>query len=99
MNGKAIITEAQKQTARYAKAMGHPIRMYILELLTKQSCCYSGDLSEILPIAKSTLSQHLKELKAAGLIQGEIEAPKIKYCINRENWEKARKLFQTYFES
>lgn len=99
MNEKAIITEAQKQTARYAKAMGHPIRMYILELLTKQSCCYSGDLSEILPIAKSTLSQHLKELKAAGLIQGEIEAPKIKYCINRENWEKARKLFQTYFES
>ena len=99
MNEKVIITEAQKQTARYAKAMGHPIRMYILELLTKQSCCYSGDLSEILPIAKSTLSQHLKELKAAGLIQGEIEAPKIKYCINRENWEKARKLFQTYFES
>jgi DNA-binding transcriptional ArsR family regulator len=92
-----IITEEQKLAARYAKAMGHPIRMYILELLTKQACCYSGDLSEILPIAKSTLSQHLKELKDAGLIQGEIEAPKIKYCINRENWGKARQLFKSHF--
>jgi DNA-binding transcriptional ArsR family regulator len=48
--------------ARFAKALGHPIRIYILELLSRQSCCYSGDLSEELPIAKSTLSQHLKEL-------------------------------------
>lgn len=71
MADKEIITEAQKKTARYAKAMGHPIRMYVLELLSKQSCCYSGDLSEELPIVKSTLSQHLKELKEAGLIQGE----------------------------
>ncbi|SFF08196.1 ArsR/SmtB family transcription factor [Sunxiuqinia elliptica] len=94
---KDIITEEQRMAARYAKAMGHPIRMYILELLTKQACCYSGDLSEILPIAKSTLSQHLKELKDAGLIQGEIEAPKIKYCINRENWAKAKQLFQTFY--
>ncbi|TDO05301.1 ArsR/SmtB family transcription factor [Sunxiuqinia elliptica] len=94
---KDIITEEQRMAARYAKAMGHPIRMYILELLTKQACCYSGDLSEILPIAKSTLSQHLKELKDAGLIQGEIEAPKIKYCINRENWTKAKQLFQTFY--
>ncbi len=94
---KDIITEEQRMAARYAKAMGHPIRMYILELLTKQACCYSGDLSEILPIAKSTLSQHLKELKDAGLIQGEIEAPKIKYCINRENWAKAKQLFHTFY--
>ena len=70
--------------------MGHPIRMYVLDLLSKQSCCYSGDLTEVLPIAKSTLSQHLKELKDAGLIQGETEAPKIKYCLNQENWELAR---------
>jgi ArsR family transcriptional regulator len=88
------ITEEQKQAARFAKAMGHPVRMYILELLSNQTCCYSGDLSEVLPIAKSTLSQHLKELKNAGLIQGEIEQPKIKYCLNRENWEKAQKLFK-----
>ena len=70
---------------RFAKAMGHPVRMYVLELLSKESCCYSGDLSEILPIAKSTLSQHLKELKDAGLIQGEIEAPKVKYRITSYN--------------
>lgn len=94
-----VFTEEQKQAARFAKAMGHPIRMYILELLTRQACCYSGDLSDVLPIAKSTLSQHLKELKDAGLIQGEIEAPKIKYCINKENWDKAQQLFKNFFDS
>lgn len=93
MKQKNIISEEQKKLARYAKAMGHPIRIYILELLSKQSCCYSGDLTEDLPIVKSTLSQHLKELKDAGLIQGEIEAPRIKYCINSQNWEEARKAF------
>ena len=93
MISEKIITEKQKKAARYAKAMGHPVRMYILELLVNQSCCYSGDLSEELPIAKSTLSQHLKELKSAGLIQGEIEAPKIKYCLKRENWKEAHMLF------
>jgi len=88
-----FITEKQRKTARYAKAMGHPIRMYVLELLSNQNCCYSGDLTDELPIAKSTLSQHLKELKDAGLIQGEIESPRIKYCINRENWTEAKELF------
>jgi len=91
-----IITEEQTKIARYAKAMGHPIRMYVLELLSKQSCCYSGDLSEDLPIVKSTLSQHLKELKEAGLIQGEIEAPRVKYCINHENWKEAQALFRKF---
>ena len=95
--GKERFTKEQKKIARYAKAMGHPVRMYVLELLSKQSCCYSGDLSEILPIAKSTLSQHLKELKEAGLIQGEIEAPKVRYCLNRENWKEAKKLFTAVF--
>lgn len=93
-----IISENQKKMARYAKAMGHPIRIYVLELLSKQSCCYSGDLSEILPIAKSTLSQHLKELKSVGLIQGEIQAPKIKYCINKKNWEEAQILFKAFLQ-
>jgi ArsR family transcriptional regulator len=94
---KEIITSEQKKTARYAKAMGHPIRMYVLELLTKQTCCYSGDLTEVLPVVKSTLSQHLKELRDAGLIQGEIEAPKIRYCLNRENWQEAQNLFRKFF--
>lgn len=89
-------SDKQIRTARYAKAMGHPVRVYVLDLLSKQSCCYSGDLSDELPIAKSTLSQHLKELKDAGLIQGEIESPKIKYCINKENWKEAQQLFKQF---
>jgi DNA-binding transcriptional ArsR family regulator len=92
-----IISDEQRKAARYAKAMGHPVRLYVLELLSKQSCCYSGDLTEVLPIAKSTLSQHLKELKEAGLIQGEIEAPKIKYCLNKQNWEEAKLLVKKIF--
>jgi len=99
MEETIVFTEEQIQLARFAKAMGHPVRLYVLELLNKQACCYSGDLSEVLPIAKSTLSQHLKELKEAGLIQGEIEAPKIKYCINRENWAKAQQLFKSILNS
>ena len=98
MNKEGVISDDQKTLARFAKAMGHPIRMYVLELLSKQSCCYSGDLTEDLPIAKSTLSQHLKELKDAGLIKGEIEAPKIKYCLDQENWELARDLFNKFLK-
>jgi DNA-binding transcriptional ArsR family regulator len=92
------ITEEQKKAARFAKAMAHPVRLYILELLSRQTCCYSGDLSEVLPIAKSTLSQHLKELKKAGLIQGEIEPPRIRYCLNKQNWSTAQKLFKTMLQ-
>ncbi|MFA8434047.1 MAG: ArsR/SmtB family transcription factor [Marinifilaceae bacterium] len=98
MSVEEVTTAQQKRIARYAKAMGHPLRMYILELLSKQSCCYSGDLSNELPVAKSTLSQHLKELKSAGLIQGEIEAPRIKYCINQENWKEAQLLFKQFLQ-
>lgn len=93
----SIISDKQIRLARYAKALGHPVRVYVIEMLSKQSCCYSGDLSDELPIAKSTLSQHLKELKNAGLIQGEIEAPKIKYCVNRENWQDAQLLMKELF--
>lgn len=98
MENNIVITESQHQLARYAKALGHPVRIYILEYLSKQACCYSGDLSDILPIAKSTLSQHLKELKSVGLIQGETELPKVKYCINRDNYIVARTLFAKLFE-
>lgn len=98
MNEEIYLENKQSKAARYAKAMGHPIRMYVLNLLAKQSCCYSGDISEELPIAKSTLSQHLKELKDAGLIQGEIESPRIKYCLNKENWEEAKGLFKEIME-
>ena len=72
-------TDEQERIARYAKAMGHPARMAILQFLAGRETCFFGDIHEELPIAKATVSQHLKELKEAGLIQGEIEAPKVRY--------------------
>lgn len=90
-------TEHEERIARYAKAMGHPARMAILRFLASQESCFFGDLHEVLPIAKATVSQHLKELKEAGLIQGEILPPKVRYCINRTSWEEARRLFTELF--
>lgn len=92
-------TQTQEQLARFAKAMGHPARVAILDYLASQESCFFGTIHEVLPIAKATVSQHLKELKAAGLIQGEIEPPKVKYCINRENWELARQMLADFFDS
>ena len=89
--------EEMIRLARFAKALGHPLRIAILNYLDKQSCCFTGDLVGILPVAQSTVSQHLKELKDAGLIQGEVNPPKVKYCINQENWEKARTLLCDFF--
>lgn len=83
--------------AKFAKALGHPTRIAILKYLENQSCCFTGDLVEVFPLAQSTVSQHLKELKKAGLIQGELKPPKIKYCINQENWNIAKTLFQEFF--
>ena len=93
---KEQLTKEQEQLARLAKALGHPIRIAILQMLASQTCCYHGDLSDLLPIAKSTLSQHLKELKEAGLIQGTITLPTVKYCINKENWAMAKSLFESF---
>jgi predicted transcriptional regulator len=93
-------TENQKKLARYGKALSHPVRVFILDYLANNlnKCCYSGDMAEELPIARSTLSEHLKELKKAGLIQGEINPPYIKYCINRENWQEAITLMNQFFD-
>lgn len=90
-------TEEQERIARFAKAMGHPARMAILQFLIQQESCFFGDIHDELPIAKATVSQHLKELKEAGLIQGEIEPPKVKYCIHKENWALAQKMFTDFF--
>jgi predicted transcriptional regulator len=92
MTKSNYFTKEQMQMARFAKALGHPVRIAILQLLNSQSCCYHGDMAEELPIAKSTISQHLNELKDAGLIQGEINLPTVKYCINKENWTLAKKM-------
>jgi ArsR family transcriptional regulator, arsenate/arsenite/antimonite-responsive transcriptional repressor len=95
---KEYFTKQQEQTARIAKALGHPVRIAILELLNAKSCCYHGDMADELPIAKSTLSQHLNELKDAGLIQGSITPPTTKYCIHKENWEQAKVLLTAIFK-
>lgn len=97
MDEKKEYTPTQEQLARIAKALGHPARIAIMHFLAQQETCYFGDIHEELPIAKATVSQHLKELKEAGLIQGEVETPKVRYCINRQNWERARQLFQEFF--
>jgi ArsR family transcriptional regulator len=91
-------TKEQEQAARFAKALGHPVRIAILDLLNSKACCYHGDMAEELPIAKSTLSQHLKELKDAGLIQGDITPPTTQYCINRDNFNRAKSLLTKVLE-
>ena len=94
---KEKFTKNQELIAKFANALGNPIRVSILQLLANQSCCYHGDMAEELPIANSTLSQHLNVLKEAGLIKGEITPPKTKYCINRENWNLAKGLLIGFF--
>lgn len=86
------------ELAKFAKALSHPTRIAILKHLENQTCCFTGDLVDVFPLAQSTVSQHLKELKNAGLIQGELKPPKIKYCINQENWKIAKALFEQFFE-
>lgn len=90
-------TEEEQRIARYAKALGHPARVAVMHFLASQESCFFGDIHEVLPISKATVSQHLKELRDAGLIQGEIRPPKVRYCINRSNWDEARKLFGDLF--
>ena len=98
-NQEIIYLEETEELAKFAKALGHPTRIKILNYLENQSCCFTGDLLEVIPLAQSTISQHLKELKDAGLIQGEVSPPKIKYCIHQENWGKAKQLFSDFFNN
>lgn len=97
MQKKAPYSAADEAMARYAKALGHPARVFILRYLEQQSGCVVGDLSEQLPIAGSTLSQHLKTLREAGLIQGTISPPNIRYCINPVAFAEAKALFAAFF--
>lgn len=87
-----------EELARFAKALAHPTRIKIIKYLSEQSFCHTGDLMDYLPLAQSTISQHLKELKDAGLIKGEINPPKVKYCIHQDNWNKAKTLFCDFFD-
>ena len=82
--------------ARFAKALGHPARIAIMKHLASMAdCCFTDILNE-LPIAQSTVSQHLSELKDSGLIKGNLEPPKVMYCIDTDNWKKAKELFQNF---
>ncbi len=89
--------DEDRDLARFAKALGHPARIAIVKYLSSISCCFFGEIHNELPIAQATVSQHLKELQSAGLIQGSIEPPKVKYCINQKNWERAKILFADLF--
>jgi ArsR family transcriptional regulator, arsenate/arsenite/antimonite-responsive transcriptional repressor len=84
--------------ADIAKALSHPARISILKILTKRNECMCGDIVEQLPLAQSTVSQHLKELKRVGLIQGEIEGPKVCYCVNNKILQKAKKELDKLFQ-
>src|ERR1043165_5489330 len=80
-----------------AKALSHPARVAIIKFLAEQKSCICNDIVEQLPLSQATVSQHLKELKSAGLIQGEIDGPRVCYCIDKENWKKAKEIFGELF--
>lgn len=87
------------KVARYAKAMAHPARIAILKLLIKKQACICGDIVDELPLSQSTISQHLKELKEAGLVSGDVEGAKVCYCIDQKEWEIAKSLLTELFGS
>ena len=92
-------TKTQNDLASFTKALGHPARIAILQFLIKSKACVCGDIVEELPLSQSTVSQHLKELKKAGLIKGDIEGPTVCYCIDEKAWNKAKKVLHELFES
>ena len=91
-------TGKDNKIANYAKAFGHPARVSILKLLIKNQTCICGDIVDELPLSQSTVSQHLKELKEAGLIKGSIDGAKVCYCIDQKEWLHAKKYLNELFE-
>jgi DNA-binding transcriptional ArsR family regulator len=92
-------TVKDNKLAKYAKALAHPARVAILQLLIKKQSCICGDIVDELPLSQSTVSQHLKELKEAGLIKGDIEGAKVCYCIDQREWAAAKSYLNNLFES
>jgi DNA-binding transcriptional ArsR family regulator len=92
-------TIKDNKIANYAKALAHPARVAILQLLLKKQSCICGDIVDELPLSQSTVSQHLKELKSSGLIKGDIEGAKVCYCIDEKEWEHAKAYLSTLFGS
>lgn len=91
-------TKSELDIAKYAKALAHPARIAIIQLLLKKQSCVCGDIVDELPISQSTVSQHLKELKEVGLIKGEIEGTSVCYCLDEKEWLKARSLIVQMFD-
>ncbi|GAB4027457.1 ArsR/SmtB family transcription factor [Spirosoma gilvum] len=94
-----IFSDEQNRIADLAKAFAHPARVAILQLLAQKKACVCGDLVDELPLAQATVSQHLKELKRIGIIQGEINPPRVCYCINETVWEEARQVFGSLLDT
>ena len=92
-------TLKDNKIAKYARALGHPARIAILNILIKRQTCICGDIVDELPLAQSTVSQHLKELKEAGLIKGDIEGTSVCYCIDEKEWSIARNMLGQLFDS
>lgn len=93
-----LFEEGQQEIAAMAKVLSHPARIAILQFLAATPTCISGDISDFLPLSRTTVSQHLKDLKSAGLIKGEVEGLKIKYCLNKKGIEKLKQLFGDLLE-
>jgi ArsR family transcriptional regulator len=94
---KQEFSKSEIKASEIAKALSHPARVAILKFLSEQKSCICNDIVEHLPLSQSTVSQHLKELKSAGLITGEIDGPRVCYCIHKENWKKAKEIFAELF--
>lgn len=94
-----LFTPQQNQVAQVAKLFAHPARVAILEYLFRTQTCFCGDLVQEIGLAQATISQHLRELKQAGIIQGTISGPSVCYCINPEKWNEIRTIFNTVFDS
>ena len=92
-------TAVQNELATVAKALGHPARIAILQYLLKTNACICNDLVGEIPLAQPTISRHLKELKAVGIIQGTIEGTSVNYCINGERWKEAQEMLGGLFEA
>lgn len=89
---------SEQELAKYAKALSHPARIAIINLLFKKGLCICGDIVEELPLSQSTVSQHLKDLKNAGIIYGEIDGPRVCYCIDEKVWAKVTACFNAFLQ-
>lgn len=87
--------EADEELATLTKALGHPARVQIIRLLARRSTCVCGDIVDQLPLSQSTVSQHLKVLKQAGLIRGEIDGPRVCYCLSPRTLRRLRALISS----